>query len=419
MDYTKQELRPLIYKDREDIDEFDIDNPQTLDAEMLRRMECSIIVNLDGANKYILDIFNNAYYITTLIMMERHPVHYLSKYILIAEHTSSAYYDIYKKTSGYKLISAIIMAMVNNYIRLLDDKYLKYDNIFINHLNNYFNEVGPFPEQDVKTAYQLYNYVSLNTDLKDYSIKRDIFKPRSIDYQAVYEAESLLNNGKNLTWRSITNDYNRERIVELLDFCKNEQSALFLASHIRREAEGYNQEETLNFIDTLDWKKLSTLPPKKVSLENENAWLRHKYVLLSDENKRVKITEDCKPDINLKSEIEDLKEQLQMLQNKNKGLSSGINQAQTALFGLSIANAFGFNYTNKKKDLAPILHELFGWGTAKIAAYLATPCDKEERDHLANLFKDLCPKLYATIMNWGELPPEVTPKEKKVTPRKE
>ena len=41
MDYTKQELRPLIYKDREDIDEFDISNTQSLDAEMLRQIEVS------------------------------------------------------------------------------------------------------------------------------------------------------------------------------------------------------------------------------------------------------------------------------------------------------------------------------------------------------------------------------------------
>lgn len=343
MDYTKQELRPLIYKDRGDIDEFDIDNTQSLGAEMLNRIECSEIIRLEGANKYILDIFNNAYYITTLIMMEKRPVHYLSKYILIAEHTSSAYYDIQQKNTWYRFFSAIIMAMVNNYLRLLDDHVFNDDNIFIKQLNSHFNDIGNHYSSDELRSFQLYNQFLLKKNLKDYSINKDSFKPRSIDYQAVYEAESLLNNGKNLTWRSITNDYNKERIVELLDFCKNEQSALFLASHIRREAEGYNQEETLNFIDTLDWKKLSTLPPKKVSLENENAWLRHKYVLLSDENKRLKITEDCKPDINLKSEIEDLKEQLQMLQNKNKGLSSGINQAQTALFGLSIANAFGFN----------------------------------------------------------------------------
>ena len=120
----------------------------------------------------------------------------------------------------------------------------------------------------------------------------------------------------------------------------------------------------------------------------------------------------------LKSEIEDKNEQIEMVLRKMKGISLGINQAQAALFGLSLANTFGFKYKNKKKDLAPMLHSLFGWGEAKIAAYLSTPCDNNERDELANLFKDLCPELYATIMNRGELPPEVTPSKEKVTCRK-
>ena len=107
----------------------------------------------------------------------------------------------------------------------------------------------------------------------------------------------------------------------------------------------------------------------------------------------------------LKSEIEDKNDQIEMFLRKMKG-------------GLSLANTFGFKYKNKKKDLAPMLHSLFGWGEAKIAAYLSTPCDNNERDELANLFKDLCPDLYATIMNRGELPPEVTPSKENVTCRK-
>lgn len=118
------------------------------------------------------------------------------------------------------------------------------------------------------------------------------------------------------------------------------------------------------------------------------------------------------------SELEEKNEQIEMVRNREKGISLGINQAQTALFGLSLANVFGFNYTNKKEDLAPLLHALFGWGEAKIAFYLSTPCDDKERDELANLFKDLCPPLYATIMNRGELPPGVTPFEEKVIPSK-
>lgn len=117
----------------------------------------------------------------------------------------------------------------------------------------------------------------------------------------------------------------------------------------------------------------------------------------------------------LESELEEKNEQIEMVANREKGISLGVNQAQAALFGLSLANAFAFNFSNKKKDLAPMLHKLFGWGEAKIASYLSTPCDNEERDELAMLFKDLCPRLYATIMNRGELPPEVTPSDEKVT----
>lgn len=402
MDYTKQELRPLIYKDREDIDKFDIDNPQTLDAEMLRRMERSIIVNLDGANKYILDIFNNAYYITTLIMMERHPVHYLSKYILIAEHTSSAYYDIYKKNTNYKLFSAIIMAMVNNYIRLLDDKYLKYDNIFINHLNNYFNEVGPFPEQDVKTAYQLYNYVSLNTDLKDYSIKRDIFKPRSIDYQAVSEMESLLYYKKKSTWRTFTDDYNEKIIAELLNFCENEHSASFLADHIRREAEGYNQKEVVEFIDKLDMKKLSTVHPQEETAENKYAWLEYKYNKLLQENEQLKRNLEAAHSEDWFSVEEEQEE------DKNGGK---LSREKSALFVLSLANAFHFNYTNKKKDLAPVVNSLFGWGIASSERRLCEGSNKKNAEELAQIFDGLSPELSRTIRNKGVALPEneVTP----------
>ena len=74
-----------------------------------------------------------------------------------------------------------------------------------------------------------------------------------------------------------------------------------------------------------------------------------------------------------------------------------------------MAKTFGFTYTNMKTDLAPLAHGMFGWGESKLAKYMSTPCEKNERDELANLFKDVCPQLYSTIMNWGELPPEETP----------
>lgn len=110
------------------------------------------------------------------------------------------------------------------------------------------------------------------------------------------------------------------------------------------------------------------------------------------------------PSANPKAELEELREQVEHFRNKEKGTALGLNQGQAALFGLALANTFHFNYTNKKEELAPMLHKLFGWGQTKLKGCLSTPCDKAERDELANLFKDLCPPLYDTIMNWGELP---------------
>lgn len=107
----------------------------------------------------------------------------------------------------------------------------------------------------------------------------------------------------------------------------------------------------------------------------------------------------------LEAENVDLKEQLEQVRNREKGISSGINQAQTALFGLSLANTFGFKFSNKR-DLAPLLHSLFGWGKTKLSNLLATTdIENEKRDELANLFKDLCPPLYETIMNRGQVTP--------------
>lgn len=125
-------------------------------------------------------------------------------------------------------------------------------------------------------------------------------------------------------------------------------------------------------------------------------------ILPSEEEEEENLTCDTPDDI--QAELEDLREQVEQFRNKEKGTSLGLNQAQAALFGLSLAKTFGFKYSNKKKELAPLLHKLFGWGEAKLAYYLSCPCENEERDELANLFKDLCPPLYATIMNRGELP---------------
>ena len=93
MDYTTV-FRPLIYKDREDIDDFHVDETDdtdfiTMEAVFMEKLEAKRFVKESfDAPEIILRIFNNARYITTLIYSENHPQHYLHKYLKIAENDS-------------------------------------------------------------------------------------------------------------------------------------------------------------------------------------------------------------------------------------------------------------------------------------------------------------------------------------------
>ena len=93
MDYTTV-FRPLIYKDREDIDDFPVDETDdtdfiTMEAVFMEKLEARRFIKESfDAPEIILRIFNNARYITTLIFSENHPQHYLHKYLKIAENDS-------------------------------------------------------------------------------------------------------------------------------------------------------------------------------------------------------------------------------------------------------------------------------------------------------------------------------------------
>ena len=79
MDYTKVP-RELIWADRNNIDDFFVDDSGSLDNIMFERIGRSMICNWSNAAEYVLEMYNNAYYITTLILMEKHPILYFSSY---------------------------------------------------------------------------------------------------------------------------------------------------------------------------------------------------------------------------------------------------------------------------------------------------------------------------------------------------
>lgn len=84
MDYTKVP-RSLVYQEK-DIDDF-LEDSLSIEYEfcdsLLKR---PFMKDLENQAETVLDIFNNAYYICTLIHMEEHPRLYISKYRIIASN---------------------------------------------------------------------------------------------------------------------------------------------------------------------------------------------------------------------------------------------------------------------------------------------------------------------------------------------
>ena len=92
-----------------------------------------------------------------------------------------------------------------------------------------------------------------------------------------------------------------------------------------------------------------------------------------------------------------------MERNQNR---RGINRLKTAHLGMKLAPKLGIEYTNKK-DLAPMLSKLFGWGQNSLEKQMSHFLPDEEELELADIFGELSPKLAKFICkNWKGTQPQ-------------
>ena len=103
MDYTNIP-RAIIYKDDDDLDWFPIDIEGSMQNVFYTKLvERPFIMESEEAAEIILKIFNNAYYLSMLINLEKRPRLYLNKYYEIAQGTRQDAYPYLKKTSKISL----------------------------------------------------------------------------------------------------------------------------------------------------------------------------------------------------------------------------------------------------------------------------------------------------------------------------
>ena len=179
----KEEMkRDEVFKNRTSLDEFDIDNPDSLDAWMLKRMEdipVEILRVFKFNTEYVLKCFNNAYRITILILKDKRPAFNIDKYIGIAE-SAAPHRDGEYALYDYLFLESMTMAMVVNYLRACEPKTYAYDNrnalvtqIYNHHYDKLvFNSLG----SDAPTLF--FKNVLRPETIKKLTVDKDLFYPQ-------------------------------------------------------------------------------------------------------------------------------------------------------------------------------------------------------------------------------------------------
>ena len=69
MDYIKIP-RSIIYKDRDDLKDFGVQTPDTMNNLLFLSLKQQALMGVPGAREAALRCYNNAYYVCTLILLE-------------------------------------------------------------------------------------------------------------------------------------------------------------------------------------------------------------------------------------------------------------------------------------------------------------------------------------------------------------
>lgn len=114
MDYKKIP-RPLIYKQRDNLRDFEVNNPSTLNYQLFAHLKANPLMLMEHAKEMALRCFNNAYYICTLIGLEDFPDLCVADYEQLLLGSSERYYD--------EDVCAASMGMVCEMLRAYDYKW--------------------------------------------------------------------------------------------------------------------------------------------------------------------------------------------------------------------------------------------------------------------------------------------------------
>lgn len=265
MDYTKIP-RQLIYKDLDNIDDFGIDDKSSLEYEFYETLvDCPLIHNKESVEyikdipKLVLQIFNNAYYICTLINMEQHTELYVDRYLSKAKNDNEG------SLMWCNYVMPITMALV--YSLLLRNKFHKHD--ILQRIKERIESIDEDGSIKCKAYFKRMTIESKASDNNnDEDLKLYEFAPRTITHESIRDAFS--NDEQIKSWRQFTDDFNREKILDIFAHLgKTDEEKETMRESLRYEVETVcDADRTPNIlalIDSMDFSNVEHI--KEVSLE--------------------------------------------------------------------------------------------------------------------------------------------------------
>ena len=150
VDYTKLP-REKVYRDRDEISDFGTEIRNSINWLHIRYIFDSEIIELEDTETNILKIFNDAYYITTVMLAQQNPIMKFGWYIKTACEVGTID-DVYGD-----LFIAATMGMVVNYLKICDEKYCAEGEMLTSRIYQWIDDKYGFRGDESTLFKSIYN----------------------------------------------------------------------------------------------------------------------------------------------------------------------------------------------------------------------------------------------------------------------
>lgn len=434
MDYLKIPYS-LIYKDRNDLKDFDVQTPDTMNYLLFMYLKQQALMGVPGAREVALRCFNNAYYICTLILLEANdfPELRISDYV-------DTILEIEKDNKYTDEVCLASMAMACLLLAKYDEKRYGTDSDIWKAIYHRC------------THYQWYHSsateIFLSMMSRDYNITSSLshteFAPRDI-IEAIEEASPLnLAIGYKYICNSLSNVTDRRKAIYGADLAisrlNDDLREIYEDWEYNPDTDSFEYEDELirdldseqRVRDGIEIRKSAVEYiiehfPTKENTNNENkresqiADLKAEHDDLKEQQERNKIFEEQTKTIQeQKEEIARLKEELNATQldeqNKielnrllaeneelalavqsYKDQGKGLTAPEAAILITAICLEMNQIPANGREGLAPIIEFCWGKSSSTSSEALRRKITKESVEKLARKFEQLTPKLARII----------------------